>query len=120
MLLITLLTSCLAFAAAAPTREVPASRLAACKAKVFNKPWLVTDITVWEPTVGSVSKVGQITFHFCDPNDRLQMETDCIGEVTNGTCEGQDSGYVSCKNTNVAFKLDAGQILLERNFIDDW
>ena len=117
MIPLTFLALILTLITAAPT---PISTNSSCKAKNFDKPWTLKDITVWEPTAGSVSKAGQITFHFCDPNTDLQLSTNCAGEVTDGACEGEDGGYVICENEDVAFKLSGGQMLVERSFVDDW
>ena len=117
MLLITFSALLLSIAIAAPLSR---SAKSDCKAGNFDNPWVLNDITVWEPANSSTSQTGVITFSFSDSNKELELGTDCIGTVTNGACVGEDGGYISCENENISFKLTDGQILMERFFIDDW
>ena len=109
-----------AFATAAPTptNTAPPAATTSCHAKLFNEPWILRDITITRPSSGS--KDGNISFHFCDPNDGLQMDTTCDGTIVNDACEGDDGAYVLCQEQHIGFKLSSDLIMLERAYIDDW
>lgn len=108
----------LAVATAAPT-PLTKSELATCHAKLFNKSWVVSNITVFQPEEGSTDP-GTINFHFRDINDRLGMGTNCSGTVVDGMCDGGDGAYVVCEDTRVAFKLAKDLMMVERAFLDEW
>ena len=104
-------------ATAVPTRR----NSTACVSAGFNEPWILSDIAVYTPEEGATGQQGYISFHFCDVNEGLQLDTNCSGPMINGACDGGDGGYVSCGNNTVAFKFDANQMMwVERVYIDDW
>ena len=92
-----------------------------CISKNFDNPWILTDIAVSTPEPSTKGQRGYISFHFCDSNQGLELDTNCSGPMSNGVCENGDGGYVSCLNNTVAFKFDASKMIwVTRVFIDDW
>ena len=124
MMLFFLLSSLLALVAGAPastSSAQPSTTTTTCQAKTFDKPWTLSDITIYKAAGQHPdNQHGAISFHFCDYNNGLRMETDCAGTVINDRCEGNDGGYVHCANETVAFKFAPDLIMMERAFIDDW
>lgn len=123
MLFLYALSSFLALVTAAPTATSSAtsSISTVCHAKVFDKPWTLSDITIYKAAGQDSSNThAAISFHFCDENEGLQMDTDCSGTVINDRCEGDDGGYVLCANETVGFKLASDLIMMERAYLDDW
>lgn len=123
----------LAGASPASTRDISASTTTTntpttptpCHYKAFDKPWILKDITIFTPSgQGNSSNAtahGTVSFHFCDRNARLLLETDCSGDVIGDACEAGDGGYVSCENANVGFKLaSGGVVMVERWYEDNW
>jgi hypothetical protein len=118
ILLTTFLNTYLTTAAPTSSGTTP------CHAKVFDIPWSLTGITFYTPDTTSTSQPtpqGWLRFNFIDYNDRLQLETVCLGNVTNGTVQYGDGGYVICANDNVAFKLvENGLLMASRQYRDKW
>ncbi|KAF2486700.1 hypothetical protein BDY17DRAFT_84420 [Neohortaea acidophila] len=121
----------LAGASPASTRDISASTTTTntpttptpCHYKAFDKPWILKDITIFTPSgQGNSSNAtahGTVSFHFCDRNARLLLETDCSGDVIGDACEAGDGGYVSCENANVGFKLASGGVVMVERWYED-
>ena len=85
----------------------------------FDSPWILTDIEVLYPA-GAAPGSGEVSFNFYDENiNGLQMATQCTGTVTGYKCEGDDSGYVTCANETVLFKLEESLVMVERSILDN-
>lgn len=123
MLFLYAVSSFLAFTTAAPTPTSTAasSTATSCHAKTFDLPWTLTDITLYRATGQDPDKShAAISFHFCDTNSGLEMETDCSGVVIGDKSEEDDGGYVLCANPEVGFKMSSDLIMMTRAFLDDW
>jgi hypothetical protein len=95
----------------------------ACTAKLFNIPWTLTNILLWNTNtnVSATPVNGMIRFDFQDFNDRLQMATTCSGQVRDGVAQGELGGYNPCEDTAVSFEMtSAGRLMVTRAYIDDW
>lgn len=117
------LTSLIAFSTAAPTSttSAPSSTTTNCQAKTFDLPWTLTDITLYRESGQHPNKShAAISFHFCDTNRGLEMETNCSGVVIGDKSEEDDGGYVLCSNPEVGFKMSSDLIMMTRAFLDDW
>ncbi len=106
---------------------------ATCAHKLFDLPWLLTGITVYNPFPISAANPGWIRFNFIDYNDRLQLETVCYGYLTNtgpgNSTDGASEhiaqagpgGYIMCADEAVAFKLlEGGNMMVARSYKDRW
>lgn len=92
-----------------------------CQAKIFDQAWTLTNITIYkEAGQQSGNEHAAMSFHFCDTNTGLELDTDCSGTVVNDRCEGEDGGYVFCNNDDVSFKFSSGLVMMNRYYIDDW
>lgn len=123
MQLIYALTSFLTLISAAPTGTNPETdrRDDDCQSKTFDLPWSLTNITIYKAAdQKSGSEQAAISFHFCDSNSNLELDTDCSGTVVNDRCEGEDGGYVLCDNDDVSFKFASSLVMLTRYYTDDW
>lgn len=114
MLFVTLLI-CLGFINALPTTTKR------CQALVENTPWTISDLTAFEAASNS-SALSYISFHFCDVNPGLELETTCLRTIAPGTSASviDPSTYYACNGNEVRFIYAGGSLSLERSYDDDW
>lgn len=138
MLFLAILTLTLfALATATPTPGVKGKpgNNDTCTTGKFDDPWIVRDIFMWQPLSAATSTnttdttetdtpedvKGSINFIFIDPNEDLQMMTECESELINGATPDPNGGYMACKNKDIWFQFHKdGNLLLERFYLDPW
>ncbi|KAK5162989.1 uncharacterized protein LTR77_011044 [Saxophila tyrrhenica] len=117
--LTTALPSPLTFAKFGAPIHSLAAVTANCPHKLFNCPWLLTGITIYNPPAPPEAATPWVRFNFIDYNHRLRLETVCYGDLVNGTTQG---GYVLCADDRVAFQLVGGPtgrtMMVERVYRD--
>jgi len=115
MLLLIALCALTTIASALPR---PAKR---CDALLENIPWTIRNLTAFEPAEGCPDS-GYISFHFCDVNPGLELETWCTRTVAAGSNESViDPGtYYSCDGNEVRFIYSGDELQVERAYSDDW
>ncbi|KAK5745362.1 hypothetical protein LTR17_001523 [Elasticomyces elasticus] len=113
MLLLTSFSALLSIAYA-----LPLSNTTTCHALVENTPWTISNITAFEAAAGSASE-SYISFHFCDVNPGLELETMCSRTVAAGSGGSlRDSAYYACEGNEVRFIYSGTSLSLERSYTD--
>ncbi|KAK3627645.1 hypothetical protein LTR56_019097 [Elasticomyces elasticus] len=113
MLLLTSLSALLSVVYA-----LPLSNTTTCHALVENTPWTISNITAFEAAAGSSSE-SYISFHFCDVNPGLELETTCSRMVAAGSGGSlRDSTYYACEGNEVRFIYSGTSLSLERSYTD--
>ncbi|KAK3636745.1 hypothetical protein LTR56_014047 [Elasticomyces elasticus] len=87
-------------------------------ALVENTPWTISNITAFEAAAGSASE-SYISFHFCDVNPGLELETMCSRTVAAGSGGSlRDPAYYACEGNEVRFIYSGTSLSLERSYTD--
>ncbi|KAK4985750.1 hypothetical protein LTR66_001427 [Elasticomyces elasticus] len=86
---------------------------------IEETPWRLSDIAAFEAAPGP-SGVSSISFHFCDTNTGIEIETDCSRYLTpgSGASAVDPDNYYSCDDPSVAFKFLGDSIAVERIYKD--
>ncbi|KAK4888337.1 hypothetical protein LTR27_012746 [Elasticomyces elasticus] len=97
---------------------LPLSNTTTCHALVENTPWTISNITAFEAAARSASE-SYISFHFCDVNPGLELETTCSRTVAAGSGGSlRDSAYYACEGNEVRFVYSGTSLSLERSYTD--
>lgn len=102
-----------------------------CDHKLFDEPWMLTGITMYNPTVPpvSINNPAWLRFNFIDYNDRLRLETVCYANLSTSTTTMNQTSvqtvpegyYIVCADDWVQFKLLGGGLLMAaRSYVDRW
>ncbi|KAK5130794.1 hypothetical protein LTR08_001684 [Meristemomyces frigidus] len=122
-LLATLTLLPLALAAPTPASQTPAAPTPTpCKAKIEQLPWHLTNLTIFTSshnTNSSSTPGSSLSFHFCDTNDRLQLDTTCTRTLAAGSALVDAETYYPCEGGDVRFIYAGAWVGVERGFEDD-
>jgi len=142
-MLLLLTTTLLAISTS--TSALPTSHLhpqtKRCTPLLENTPWTISNLIAFQATVPAStqnstspsntsssttppSSSSYITFHFCDTNPGLELETTCTRLIPSGSgaqASVIDPGtYYPCDSNEVRFIYSGASLTLERSFEDDW
>lgn len=82
-------------------------------------PWELSNIAVFNAALGP-SGVSLISFHFCDTNTGIELETECSREMAPGSGQSviDPDNYYPCNNSTVSFAYTGTALFIHRSYID--
>lgn len=86
---------------------------------VESTPWRLSNIRAFTASPGPTG-VSSITFHFCDTNAGLELETECSRYLAPGSGRSpiDPDTFYPCANNTVGFKYTGREIVVQRTYID--
>ncbi|KAK0269853.1 hypothetical protein LTR35_014529 [Friedmanniomyces endolithicus] len=108
-----------------------------CTPLLENTPWTISNLVAFQAATPNSTFTSQsntsstpptasssyITFHFCDTNPGLELETTCTRLIPSGS--GAPASvtdpwtYYPCDSDEVRFIYSGASLTLERSFVDD-
>lgn len=91
-----------------------------CPVLLENTPWLLTNLTAFDPSPGHNGSF--ISFHFCDTNPGLELETTCSRRLNRFSSKSPVDAdtYYACDDETVRFVYAGESLTVKRAFRDDW
>ncbi|KAK4545495.1 hypothetical protein LTR36_002845 [Oleoguttula mirabilis] len=120
MLVLLSILALLSIALAAPTPTNAASATTTtCHALIEQTPWTISNLTAFDAAPGYNG--SYVSFHFCDVNDGLELETDCSRYLPKGSSRSpiDPATYYDCGSNEVRFIYAGSSLIIERSFVDD-
>lgn len=92
-----------------------------CAALIEENPWTVSNLSAFDAAPGP-SGVSYISFHFCDTNTGLQLDTTCSRYLAAGSGQSpiDPDNYYQCGSDYVRFIYSGDTLQLERSYTDPW
>ncbi|KAK5126797.1 hypothetical protein LTR85_009731 [Meristemomyces frigidus] len=118
-MLLLLVLSLLGMTFAAPTPTEEAATTTTCHALIEETPWTITSLTAFDAAPGYNGSF--VTFHFCDVNAGLELDTDCSRYLPSGSSRSpiDPDTYYPCDSNDVQFIYAGSSLTIERSYVDD-
>lgn len=113
------LTTLVSLASAAPTPVSNDPTPVLAKRFVEETPWHLANVRAFTANPGP-SGVSSFSFHFCDTNTGIELETECSRYLPPGSGRSpiDPDNYYPCNNNTVGFKYTGDALYIQRSYHD--